>query len=511
MKRVNNLYHGLFLLACLLILSSCSKQVSLDWSQVATFSTPHNLELSSSTFDFRDGQGGTQTLTINSNTSWEITDLPDWLTVDTQKGTGDASVLLTCTANPSFTDVRIAEFAVRPAENDWDYRIPVSVFQVKALPFVSSASSEVTFKYEEEKQTIPVATNVENWTISVLPFMKGEPTDWLTAKKSEDNKAAELSVAINLENRRMAYVVLNAEDTETIITVTQKSPLDLSTTNVSFPFEEGIYETIIVDTDGPFEIINTTDWLTVSDVTEKSFDVTASRNLSGDRTAVINVSTTGQLPVRITRELTVYQENPYNGHAFVDLGLPSGLLWATCNVGADSPGDYGNYYAWGETSTKKEYSWETYVFHKSGESRDNLRFHKYSYDDNKCLLDSEDDAAWVNWGGIWRMPTKEEWDELLDNCNWTWTAQDNHYGYKVTGRVGRNSIFLPAAGIRSDTLLYIVDSFGDYIYGHYWASTIPPATYKDAAWVLSFFSAVRPSMCDISDRYHGMSVRSVCP
>ena len=504
MKRVNNLYHGLFLSACLLILSSCSKQVSLDWSQVATFSTPHNLELSSSTFDFRDGQGGTQTLTINSNTSWEITDLPDWLTVDTQKGTGDASVLLTCTANPSFTDVRIAEFAVRPAENDWDYRIPVSVFQVKALPFVSSASSEVTFRYEEEKQTIPVATNVENWTISVLPFMKGEQTDWLTAKKSEDNKAAEISVVINLENRRMAYVVLNAEDTETIITVTQKSPLDLSTTNVSFPFEEGIYETIIVDTDGPFEIINTTDWLTVSDVTEKSFDVTASRNLSGDRTAVISVSTTGQLPVRITRELTVYQENPYNGHAFVDLGLPSGLLWATCNVGASSPEDYGDYFAWGETSPKSEYSWGTYKFCKSGDTNENVKFSEYNFTDKRYYLDPVDDAAWVNWGGIWRMPTVDELEELYWNCNWTWTTQGGHKGYKVTSKLGRQSIFLPAAGYRSDNSLDEVNE-----YGFYWSSKVGPSFQYLAHDI--FFNSVGHIPSSSCSRYIGISVRPVCP
>ncbi len=508
MKRVNNACCRLLLPACLLIVSSCSKQVSLDWSQVPTFRSPHNLELSSSSFYFGDGQGGTKTLTIYANTSWEVTNLPDWLTADTLKGTGDASVSLTCKANPSFTSARYATFEIRSVEEDWDYAVSVIVSQAKSLQIISSDTSEVTFKYMEGRQVLPVTSNTEDWTISVSPVEKGEPTDWLSVAKSDDNKAVELSVPLNMEGRRMAYVVLKTKDSEAKITVTQKSPLDIIPTEVSFSYEEGIYRTIRVDTEIPFEIINVFDWLTATNVSEKGFTLTASQNLSVERTAIISVRATEQSPVRISRELTVYQENPYNGHAFVDLGLPSGLLWATCNVGADSPGDYGNYYAWGETRTKEEYSWETYIFHRSGDSRDNLKFSKYNYDDNICVLDPEDDIAHVDWGGIWRMPTKEEWDELMYYCSWTWTAQGDHYGYKVTR--GRNSIFLPAAGIRSDTLLYIVDSFG-YIYGHYWASTIPPATYKDQADSFNFFSAVPPSMCLRTDRCAGRSVRPVCP
>ena len=136
MKRVNNACRRLLLPACLLIVSSCSKQVSLDWSQVPTFRSPHNLELSSSSFFFGDGLGGTKTLTIYANTSWEVTNLPDWLTADTLKGTGDASVSLTCKANLSFTNARYATFEVRSAEDDWDYAVPVTASQVKGVRII---------------------------------------------------------------------------------------------------------------------------------------------------------------------------------------------------------------------------------------------------------------------------------------------------------------------------------------------------------------------------------------
>ena len=113
-----------------------------------------------------------------------------------------------------------------------------------------------------------------------------------------------------------------------------------------------------------------------------------------------------------------------NGHAYVDLGLPSGLLWATMNVGSESPWDCGAYFAWGETNSKSRYSWELY---KWGNGQ---IFTKYNADvddafgkvDNKQILEKEDDAAAVNWGGNWRMPTRAEQNELLTQCKWTWTS-----------------------------------------------------------------------------------------
>ncbi|MCI7430217.1 MAG: hypothetical protein MSS84_04980 [Bacteroidales bacterium] len=162
------------------------------------------------------------------------------------------------------------------------------------------------------------------------------------------------------------------------------------------------------------------------------------------------------------------------GHEYVDLGLPSGLKWATCNVGATSPKDYGDYFAWGETAPKTTYDWNTYKWCDGNYDAhtkycNNASYGKDGFTDSKTVLDLEDDAARANWGGAWRTPTKEEWQELIDNCTWTWTEN-----YKETGIKGyevkatnENSIFLPAAGYHDDdNLLY------DGTNCSYWSSSL---------------------------------------
>ena len=119
-----------------------------------------------------------------------------------------------------------------------------------------------------------------------------------------------------------------------------------------------------------------------------------------------------------------------NGHEYVDLGLS--VKWATCNVGASSPSDYGNYYAWGETSTKSSYTEDNYKYYSND---------KY-VDIGNNISGTKYDAARANWGGTWRMPTEREFQELIDKCTWTWTLLDDCFGYKITGKNG-NSIFLP--------------------------------------------------------------------
>ena len=150
-------------------------------------------------------------------------------------------------------------------------------------------------------------------------------------------------------------------------------------------------------------------------------------------------------------------EDTINGHAYVDLGLS--VKWATCNVGASSPEDYGNYYAWGETSTKSYYD---------ADNSKTYGKNSYNYDigGNASL-----DAARANWGGTWRLPTKAEAQELKDKCTWTWTTLGGKEGRKVTGPSGR-SIFLPAAGFRNRASLYYAGSNG-----YYWTSTPDAASY----------------------------------
>ena len=125
-----------------------------------------------------------------------------------------------------------------------------------------------------------------------------------------------------------------------------------------------------------------------------------------------------------------------NGYEYVDLGLPSGLKWATCNVGANSPEEYGDYYAWGELEVKSAYT-----------DVNSLTYHK---DYSDISGNPAYDVARAKWGSSWRMPTEAEFKELIDNCKWEWTIREGKKGYNVIGSKG-NSIFLPAAGYRDGT------------------------------------------------------------
>lgn len=184
-----------------------------------------------------------------------------------------------------------------------------------------------------------------------------------------------------------------------------------------------------------------------------------------------------------------------NGHEAVDLGLS--VKWATCNVGANKPEEYGNYYAWGETSTKSDYSSSTSTTY--GKTVSQLK--SSGILDNNGNLTSNYDAARKNWGGTWRMPTKAEIQELKDNCTTTWTTQNGVYGRKVTSKKNGNSIFLPAAGYRNGSSLYSGGSNGLY-----WSSS-PSESNTYYAYRLGFYSGDFDLYYDY--RYYGLSVRPV--
>ena len=196
-----------------------------------------------------------------------------------------------------------------------------------------------------------------------------------------------------------------------------------------------------------------------------------------------------------------------NGYEWVNLGLPSGIKWASCNIGAEKPEDYGNYYAWGEVTPKDDYLWETYKYANGSSSTltkycNSAYFGDNDFIDSKTILDADDDAAYMNWGGNWRMPTSEEIDELLNNCTWTWTTQNGVNGYVVASKTNSNSIFLPAAGARYGTSTHGVGS-----YGRYCSSSLDVGS-PYYAWYLYFYSD--NTSRDNDGRSYGFPVRPVC-
>ena len=297
----------------------------------------------------------------------------------------------------------------------------------------------------------------------------------------------------------------------------------------------------------------------------ETVSVTQEGVITGEKSGKTLVTVTVQgsdpdLQPDLTVSIYVTVNDPYNGHEYVDLGLPSKLKWATCNIGAENPEDYGDYFAWAETepyyesisydgtATWKEdrqhgYSWESYNWvKKSFESWEykpetpNKCITKYTIDDKQYYslwyltymgdggtehqfngdgvsnlgdpaYDYEDDAARVNWGGDWRIPLPEDFQELIDNTNNCWT--NNYKGTYKTGYVftsktdATKSIFLPAATFYSGT-----DFVGGESSGNYWSSSLTEGNSCSAQRLLFFSNtvAVVPG-----DRSSGRSVRPVAP
>ena len=179
----------------------------------------------------------------------------------------------------------------------------------------------------------------------------------------------------------------------------------------------------------------------------------------------------------------------------VDLGLS--VKWASCNVGATAPEEYGGYYAWGETEEKNSYFWSNYKYYNNTYNTCTKYIPSSSYGtvDDKTTLEPEDDVATVKWGGNWRMPTLDEIKELINNCTWEWTTLNGVNGYRVTGPNG-NSIFLPATGWHSGAEVSNQGSVGAY-----WSSV-------DSSHLA--FSSDR-YLWIVHKRYKGLSVRPVCP
>ena len=182
----------------------------------------------------------------------------------------------------------------------------------------------------------------------------------------------------------------------------------------------------------------------------------------------------------------------------VDMGTT--VKWAAYNVGANKPEGFGDYYAWGETQTKKDYSWTTYL---DSPNRDGESFTKYFVGEGgKTELEPEDDVAHIKWGENWRMPAGEEWTDLLEKCMWEWITYEGIKGYMVYGFGDYKTIFLPAAGGSSGGILYEKGNTG-----YYWSSSLNSASQ---AWLLEFDPYVGYSRCLSHSRSLGCSIRPVC-
>ena len=230
---------------------------------------------------------------------------------------------------------------------------------------------------------------------------------------------------------------------------------------------------------------------------------------------------------KVKKLVTEEPSDPYNGHEYVDLGLPSDLKWATCNIGADSPEGFGDYFAWGETAPKDKYSWDTYLWTSFPDGVEVAEDDQWKYVSKYTFEDGRTSAQWYNssgefigdgktsyseynyaddparkiWKGTWRTPSPEDFKELLDNT--TVTSIKDYEGTGVPGylftAINGNTLFLPCAGFYYDTVL---DYIGE---GFYWASSLD-VDFSECAQILQMSGAV---WLDLWGRFEGLSVRPV--
>jgi hypothetical protein len=220
------------------------------------------------------------------------------------------------------------------------------------------------------------------------------------------------------------------------------------------------------------------------------------------------VSTNTIYSFRVTGNRNLVANFAYNSgsdHEYVDLGLPSGLLWATCNVGASEPEEYGEYFAWGETEPKNSYSWSTYLYCNGSVNTltkycNNASYGYNGFTDNLTTLVPSDDAATANWGEEWRTPTVDEWRELFNHTTHVTTTQNGVRGELFTAS-NNNSLFLPSGGYRYESGTYNVGAYGDY-----WSSSLY-TDHPNGAWYY-YFPLGNPNLEDYY-RLYGRSVRPV--
>jgi len=283
--------------------------------------------------------------------------------------------------------------------------------------------------------------------------------------------------------------------------------------SIKFPSSGGS-ETIKVVVTEPWAAFSDFSWLFLSPKSGEEngpLTITASENKSsstregeivirsGESKIYVSVVQDGQMEMTDSSSVQTNDRNTY-----VDLGLPSGILWATSNVGASSPEEFGSYFAWGETVAKNDYSWSTYKWYNGSSNA----LTKYNADatkgviDNLTSLEPNDDAAAINMKGGWRMPTNKEWGELCDtsNCSWIWTDRHGVKGYMVNSKKNGESVFFPAAGYRSSTGRVGAGSGGFY------RSSYNKGIPNDA-WGINFDSTNVRTIS--SRRYLGYSVRAV--
>lgn len=365
---------------------------------------------------------------------------------------------------------------------------------------VESASvnpSSVTLQLNEEQVltlvTVPADVEVTIWWESANQYIANVQMISKMQAKVTGVSVGQTTITVHAGDKTATCAVTVSDDTGTSVPVESVS-LNVHELTMNVNTQYQLVATVLPENATNKEVV----WSSSAKSSQLYIDTNGLVSALAECEATITVRCKANAYIYDTCKITVTGGGSSGSEEAVDLGLPSGLKWGSMNVGASKPEDYGNYYAWGETSTKSSYTWSNYKF---GHSQ-NGSFTKYDSGvgtDNKSVLDPEDDAATVNLGGGWRTPTRKEWKELYEQCTWTWKTRNGVNGMQVTGPNG-NSIFLPAGGWYDST----ISNRGTY--GSYWTASL--AGIQGMASTLDFISSAVENTAAYA-RCQGKTVRPV--
>ena len=428
------------------------------------------LALSSSSVSLIVGDEGTVEITsgsgsysVQSSDSEIATAVVDGTSVKvTAAGTGSATITVIDTKSGQTATIEVTV----------DYLPLVLSSNSLTLTIGDESSVNITsgsgnYSVESSDDNV-VFAELDGNAVSILAYGGGSAT--ITVTDTQSGQMATIEVTVD-------YLPLELSASSLTLTLGEESTVNIT-------YGNGFFTVRSSDTSIATASLSGTS-IKVTAVAEGSATITVTDRRSG-QTATIDVT--------VEDHPQSYLTCPDDHHPhLIDLGLPSGTKWACCNMGATKPEEYGGYYSWGETEEKSYYSWSSYI-HCDGSS-------STCHDLGSDIAGTDYDVAHVKWGGSWVMPTKEQQDELRNNCTYEWTTENGVYGGKFTSKKNGGSIFLPAAGYRYYSGLDYASSSGCY-----WSSTRYPS-YAYNAYRLYFGSGSTDWRYDY--RYYGQSVRPV--
>ena len=450
-----------------------------------------------SAINFSDNAGTTY-FNITSDGIWSIFTSKPWIDISPYGGEGNGTVQVNVTENLE-GDSREGFILLQTLGQ----RDTIPVYQ--AGKYIDLSSKALSFQSNSDSAVVSLSANGQ-WTAE-------SNLDWVVLSSVEGDGSCDLTVKVKdnpSTTSRSGEIIFSRKGNNPVrISVRQNGRyLNISSNYIVFFGKGGVSEPVIVQTDGKFDVQTESDWITINKETESQLTITTLENASSSsRSGVVSIYLTDLTTGSYQKQITVYQGGQFEAE-YVDLGLS--VYWATCNVGATTPEGYGYYYSWGEVDTRGRHNWLNYRW-SAGTESSLTKYNSYvdygynGYVDYKTVLDPIDDVASVMWGGDWRMPTKDEFDELVNNCIWEWTTQEGVNGYKITSCIQGytdNSIFLPASGAMWGSS---VGSRGRE--GYYWQSNVAMNPYH------SWNFHIRPNYFSVGDdsRASGFTVRPVKP